>query len=101
LTTRTGVDGAWVGANLARSFFSFMIDPGVHHVCVSGQWSVLTSPSSIALHSVVAKAGESYYFRVRLLDRGNGGINLGLEPVDEDEATFLQQTSPRSTSHPK
>ncbi len=98
LTTRMGVDGAWAGANRGRSFFSFMIDPGVHHLCVSGQWDKLTSPPSIALHRVVAKSGEIYYFRVRLLNQGAGGINLDLETVDEDQGQFLVQTSVHSTS---
>lgn len=101
LTTRMGVDGAWVGANEGRSYFGFVIDPGVHHLCVSGQWSRLISPPLIALHRVVAKAGEIYYFRVRFPTSGLGGFNLGLEAVDEDEGQFLRQTSMYSTSHPK
>jgi len=96
-----GVDGAWVGANEGRSYFGFVIDPGVHHLCVSGQWSRLISPPLIALHRVVAKAGEIYYFRVRFLYSRSGGINLGLEAADEDEGQFLRQTSMYSTSHPK
>jgi len=101
LTTRMGVDGAWVGANEGRSYFGFVIDPGVHHLCVNGQWSRLISPPFIALHRVVAKAGEIYYFRVRFLYSRLEGINLDLEAVDEDQGQFLRQTSMYSTSHPK
>ncbi len=101
LTTRMGVDGAWVGANEGRSYFGFVIDPGVHHLCVSGQWNRLISPPSIVLHRVAAKAGEIYYFRVRFLNSGIGGIGFDLEAVDEDEGQFLRQTSMYSTSHLK
>jgi len=101
LTTRMGVDGAWVGANEGRSYFGFVIDPGVHHLCVSGQWGRLISPPSIVLHRVAARAGETYYFRVRFLNSGIGGIGFDLEAVDEDEGQFLRQTSMYSTSHPK
>jgi len=101
LTTRTGVDGAWVGADEGRSYFGFVIDPGVHHLCVSGQWSRLVSPQSIVLHRVVATAGETYYFCVRFLNSGIGGIGFDLEAVDEDEGRFLRQTSMYSISHSK
>ena len=101
LTTRVGVDGAWVGANQIRSYFGFMIDPGVHHLCVSGQWSRVTSPPWIALHSLEAKAGETYYFCVRFSYLGSaGGILFTFEPVDEDQGKFLLQSSKHSTPHP-
>jgi hypothetical protein len=70
-TTRIGVDGAWIGANKDRSYSGFTIDPGVHHFCVSGQWSEPTS--SIALHHLDAKIGETYYFAVRFSYFGSGG----------------------------
>ena len=101
LTTRTGVDGGWVGANEGRSYFGFAIDPGVHHLCVSGQWSRLVSLPSIVLHRVVVTAGETYYFRVRFLNSGIGVIGFDIEAVDEDEGQFLRQTSMYSISHPK
>jgi hypothetical protein len=100
-TTRVGVDGAWVGANRNRSYFGFMIDPGVRHLCVSGQWSRSTSPQAIALHSLEAKAGETYYFLVRFNYQGAGGILLALEAVDEDEGQFIIQSSKHSTPHPR
>jgi hypothetical protein len=99
-TTRVGVDAAWAGANKDRSYFGFLIDPGVHHLCVSGQWS---GPSpSIALHRIEAKVGRTYYFAVRFSYLGSGGgILLDLEPVDEDQGQFMLQSSKHSTSHPK
>jgi len=98
-TTRVGVDGTWVGANQDRSSFGFMIDPGVHHLCVGGQWR---GPASIALHRVEAKAGETYYFAVRFSYLGpGGGILLDLEPVDDDQGQFLLQSSKHSASHPQ
>jgi hypothetical protein len=99
--TRVGVDGQWVGASQNRSHFSIALKPGVHHVCVSGQWSKLISTDSIALKRVEAKSGTIYYLRVRFLFPGAGGRFLGLEPVDEDEGRFLVETSDSSISHTK
>lgn len=83
-----------------RSYFGLLIDPGVHHLCVSGQWR--NSSSSIALHGIEAKAGETYYFAVRFLYLGSAvGVILDLEPVDEDQGQFIQQSSQYSTSHSK
>ncbi|MHB8302402.1 MAG: hypothetical protein ACYDC6_06120 [Acidobacteriaceae bacterium] len=102
-TTRIGLDGRWVGANRRSSYFGFIVDPGVHHLCVRGQWNRLTSSNLIALHHIVTKAGGVYYFRIRFLYPlyVPGNFFLGLEPADEDEAQFLIQTSAHSTSHPK
>ena len=33
ITTRVGIDGAWVGANQGRSYLFSSIEPGDHHVC--------------------------------------------------------------------
>ncbi len=101
VTTRVGADGHWVGANESRSHFYFALKPGVHHVCVSGQWSKFTSLNSIALKRLVVSAGGVYYLRVRFLSRVNGGIFLGLSTVDEDEGRFLVDTSSHAISHPK
>jgi hypothetical protein len=97
-TTRIGVDGAWVGANQNRSYISFMVDPGVHHLCISGQ----SRANSIALHRIEAKAGETYYFGVRFSWVEAGGAHfLEIVPVDEDQGQFILQTSKHSTAHPK
>lgn len=100
ITTRVGVDSAWAGAIKDRSYVGFLIDPGAHHLCVSGQWR--DSSSSIALHGIEAKAGETYYFAVRFSYLGPGaGVILDLDPVDEDQGQFMLQSSKYSTSHSK
>jgi len=99
--TRVGVDGQWVGANQNRSHLSIALKPGIHHVCVSGQWSKLASQDSIALKRVEAKSGTIYYLRVRFLYPSGGGAFLGLETVDEDEGKLLVGTSDFSLSHTK
>jgi hypothetical protein len=33
VTTRAGLDGAWVGANKGDSYFYFSVDPGDHQAC--------------------------------------------------------------------
>ena len=101
LITRFGVDGRWVGANQGRSYIRLKLQPGTHHLCVSGQWTKLRSENSIALRRIMVDSGQVYYVRVRLLYPAEGGISLELETVDEDEGRFLVDSSVYSESHPK
>lgn len=101
LVTRFGVDGRWVGANRGRSYFYMELQPGTHHLCVSGQWTRLRSENSIALRRIIMDNGQVYYVRVRFLYPAEGGISLGLETVDEDEGRFLVDSSAYSESHPQ
>lgn len=99
LIMKVGLDGAWIGANQKRSYFAFKVEPGVHHICVSGQWP-FSPPVSLA--RVVAQPDGIYYFGTQFYCDSSGGCGpLAVEPVDEDQAKLLIQTSPYSTSHPK
>ena len=35
VTTRVGLDGAWIGANHGRSYLFFPVGPGDHRVCAA------------------------------------------------------------------
>ncbi len=37
VTVRVGLDGAWIGANHARTYFFFTVSPGEHHLCSNWQ----------------------------------------------------------------
>jgi len=56
-TTRFGIDGNWVGATQANSYFLVFVDPGEHHLCASWQiacpWEFRFArhPHFISLHS--------------------------------------------------
>jgi hypothetical protein len=99
-TTRVGVDGSWVGANRGTSYLSFSVDPGEHHLCTDWQsvppW-LRVAPS---LASLTAEAGETYYFRARILEHP-GFFTLDLDPVNTDEGRMLVDTSPLSDYRPK
>jgi hypothetical protein len=107
---RIGVDGKWVGATQNQTYLSFVVDPGVHHLCVSYQGEEDTRFSSrgefgpqdgIILHRMNLEAGSTYYFRIRYAMNGtDNGLTL-LDEVDEDEGRFLVQTTPHATSRPK
>ncbi len=101
LTTRFGADGRWVGANQGRSYFTLELQPGIHHLCVSGQWTRLRSTNSIALRRIVVQPDQIYFLRVRLLYPNAGSISLALETVDGDEGRLLIDTSAYSESHTK
>ena len=111
-TTRFGVDGTWVGATHANSYFYVYVDPGEHHLCAN--WQSIHVPSyigakrSTAAAHFTAEAGKSYFFRARDIARTDhpGGPVVSepevlLEPVDSDEAQVLMGTFSFSSSHQK
>ncbi len=109
-TVRVGLDGAWVGANRGDSWFSFLAEPGDHHLCADWQPGFirstigLPSPKLISLTSFHAEAGNVYYFRVRISNAwvngtwvnklgntvaGNSIPFVDLTPIDRDEGRYL------------
>ena len=59
VTTKIGIDGAWVGANKNSSYFAVSVEPGEHHVCANVQ-SYRGHP--VGLVHFTAEAGKVYYF---------------------------------------
>jgi hypothetical protein len=105
-TTRFGIDGTWVGATHANSYFYVSVHPGEHHLCANWQSHVATVgvPARLtAAAHFTADAGKTYYFRawdLGIADRG-GEAEIKLEPVDSDEAQILERTFDFSSSHTK
>ena len=107
---RIGVDGKWVGATQNLTYLSFIVDPGVHHLCASLQGEedhrissrgVLGNQDGIILHRLNLEPGKAYYFHIRYAMNGTSYGLTFLDEVDEDEGRFLVQTTPHATSHPK
>ena len=106
VTTRVGLDGAWVGANRGNSYFVFLVDPGKHHLCAD--WLHAEQPGHpsrgyrlVSLAELTAEAGEAYYFRARTTGAGDENPSLDLEPVNSDEGRLLVSTARLSISNPK
>lgn len=106
-TARFGVDGTWVGATHANSYFYVSVDPGEHHLCTSWQSRVVLtrdSRSTAAAH-FTAQAGKPSYFRARdrvMTDfRGVAVSNpeVQLDPLDSDEAIVLLSSFALGRSH--
>jgi Protein of unknown function (DUF2846) len=106
-TARFGIDGTWVGATHANSYFYLSVDPGEHHLCTSWQSRVILtrhSRSTAAAH-FTAQAGETYYFRARdevMTDFHGAAVSdpeVKLESLDSDEATVLLSSFALSRSH--
>lgn len=89
-------DGKWLGAVKPGGYFFASLDAGEHHLCVTSHVALW---KGLWLHSLQARAGETYYF----LARYTGGSNseLMLIPVDPDEGKDLVARSKFSDSHPK
>ncbi|HEV2341577.1 MAG TPA: DUF2846 domain-containing protein [Candidatus Acidoferrales bacterium] len=116
-TTRFAVDGTWVGATHANSYFYVFVDPGEHHLCANWQSDVLpfnfgASKRSTAAAGFSAESGKTYYFRAQDIakSQNSGGDNntryvsqaeVLLAPLDGDEAQVLMNTFSFSSSHPK
>jgi hypothetical protein len=100
LTTRIGLDGAWVGANQHNSYFSMSVEPGEHHVCAQPQSHFPGTPRFVGLAHFTAEPGKTYYFRTRVFgDKDNPFFDL--DPIDSDQAEYLITAFPLSVSHPK
>jgi hypothetical protein len=100
ITTKIGLDGAWVGAHQHNSYFSVSVEPGEHHVCANPQSHVGWISRKVALAHFTAEAGKVYYFRTRGIMSGNQ-LLFDLDPVDSDQARYLISSYPLSVSHPK
>lgn len=110
-TTRFAIDGAWVGATHANSYFYVYVDPGEHHVCANWQsdrtglnW--LGRKRSTAASQFTAEAGRTYYFRARDIARVDNQTIVSepevlLSAMDSDEAQVLINSFSLSSSHPK
>jgi len=99
-TIKIGIDGTWVGANEANSWFSVSVEPGEHGVCASPQ-SVLELGHIIELAHFTAEAGKTYYFRTRFtITKVQAYLNrqayLNLDPLDSDQGKYLVAVYPLS-----
>ena len=112
-TLRLGLDGAWVGATKADSYFAISIDPGVHHLCTN-------NGKSVGMDSFTAEAGKVYYYEANVTitatrEHFNGfaggqpvsgsGTQVDKEfnfsQVNEDEGKYRIKVSALATSAPK
>lgn len=102
-TTRMGIDGSWVGANHADSYFFVTVDPGEHHLCASWQsWIGFGMRETSAAAHFTAEPGQTYYFRVRnTWLREHGVTHVDLSPLDSDEGQLLASRYAFSKSQPK
>lgn len=92
ITTRVGLDGAWVGANYGQSYLSFPLAPGEHHICVDWQSSLASRQQLSGAAELTADAGKTYYFRTWILPAAlTGGHREGLwlKQVDSAEGLLL------------
>jgi hypothetical protein len=100
LTTKVGIDGAWVGANADTSYIFYYAQPGEHHLCVNWQARFQKLSRQYSLAKFVAEPGKTYYFRVRLLGWSEGKY-LDLDTVNSDQGEYLIALLPYSVCHPK
>lgn len=108
LTTRIGIDGTWVGATKANSYFYVSVDPGEHDLCSSWQSIPVLNTGLITGHTAAAARftaaeGQTYYFLVRnsYETKLQKPAEIELKPVDVAEGQLLASKFSLSASHPK
>lgn len=101
VTTRVGIDGAWVGANHGSSFLTFQVGPGEHRICAQWQSSLKRISKLASAATLVAEAGQTYFFETRVDERTHDHPAVRIEPLDPAEAQLLLASAGQSDSHPK
>jgi hypothetical protein len=102
-TTRIGIDGAWVGATKANSYFYVSVNPGEHDLCSSWQSApVFNTGHTAAAARFTAVGGQTYYFLVRDSYERKRQLpaEIELKLVDDAEGQLLASQFSLSTSHP-
>lgn len=110
-TIRFGIDGAWIGANQANSYFAIDVVPGQHRLCVASQSTSSRPKPMIGSASFKAEAGITYYFEAKVTFQahqpGTGADprhevdgNLDLVQVGDDEGRRLVKDLAFSTFSP-
>jgi hypothetical protein len=87
-----GVDGKWVGMNQGKSWFAVTVPPGEQHVCAWMKARVMAfgfvgTDHRVALASVDAKAGKTYYFETRI--GGSSQPRTILRKISKDQGKFV------------
>jgi hypothetical protein len=90
VTTRVGMDGAWVGANNGNSYFALTVDPGVHHLCASWQSALSMLKKNVDVISFTAEPGKVYYFAAQIVETGGKEVppTITLSQLNEDEGQY-------------
>lgn len=106
VTTRVGVDGAWVGANRGNSYLSFSVEAGQHHMCADWTSGFLPNGRLVSLDTFNAEPGKIYYFRARTSasptnSKAGAEASIDLDLVNEDEGKLLVASSVLSVSQQK
>jgi hypothetical protein len=99
-TFRVGLDGAWIGALKGRSFFSFAVSPGEHHLCSNWQTRGGEYSAFNALANFTAESGGVYYFRLRF-PSSYRVPQIELAQTNRDQARYLVSFSSLAVSQPK
>ncbi|MBW4040456.1 MAG: hypothetical protein HIU91_16695 [Acidobacteria bacterium] len=102
--SRIGLDGSWIGLAKGNSLVKVMVTPGEHHLCAWDKSRNKKLAELVALHSLQAEAGHSYYFGLDVIEPtnlGGGWVQYILRPLDEDEAKMLIAAYPEGRSKTK
>jgi hypothetical protein len=101
VTIRIGLDGQWVGANHGNTYFSLLVDPGVHSLCANWQSSIGRYSKQAAAVSLTPEAGQTYFLLTKVDERSHDNPAVWMEPLDPAEAKLLMASASLSNFHPE
>jgi hypothetical protein len=105
ITTRVGVDGAWVGANYGDSYFTLDLIPGEHHLCADWQSASGRLRGMVGVNSFTAESGKVYYYQVKVTEKQvskeDKEESVAMTPLSEDEGKYLVKNATLSAASPK
>jgi hypothetical protein len=101
-TVDWGIDGEWIGATSANSYFYVYVSPGHHDLCTL--WRVnarLTTGRQSSVASLIAEPGKAYYFAVAdVFSPSARTTGMRLASVDEAQGKAMTSQFRHSTSKP-
>jgi len=103
VTTRVGIDGAWVGANHGKSYFFVAVDPGSHVVCTDWQSGHKLYSQQGAAMNLSVEAGKIYYIRSTVMEitANQRTPGMKIELIDSSEGQLLVSSSALNSANIK
>lgn len=92
------------GANKGKSYFTYSIEPGEHHVCVDQQSVSGKIRQAVSMDSFIADPGHVYYYQIKItIDKSYQPtrFSLDLVPLNADDGEYQAKLANLATPIPK
>ena len=87
-TSKLAVDGTWMGANLSGSYFTLMLEPGLHYLC--------SEAKTRSLLIFTAEAGKTYFVEEQVVFKPHSPVHNLFLLTEADAKPLLALAAPSS-----